>query len=226
MRYNNIAQLFLFMKGLSITHLNIIHYEKDCFIIVDVRGVSGQCTGFPFLLPKIGLNLANMTNSDGSMKPGLNVGVAAEFPINPQFSVEPGIYYSMQGVKESEGGISGKIKNDYINIPIYAKAYLYNGFYAFAGPQFGFLARSKASASYNGTDISVNSKDAFKTFDFALGIGVGYQFDLGLLVSMNYNIGFTNTLSDGDITLNGNSMNWDGEKSRNGVLQINLGWRF
>ena len=163
-------------------------------------------------LPKIGLNLANMTNSDGSMKPGLNV--------------EPGIYYSMQGVKESEGGISGKIKNDYINIPIYAKAYLYNGFYAFAGPQFGFLARSKASASYNGTDISVNSKDAFKTFDFALGIGVGYQFDLGLLVSMNYNIGFTNTLSDGDITLNGNSMNWDGEKSRNGVLQINLGWRF
>lgn len=112
------------------------------------------------------------------------------------------------------------------NIPIYAKAYLYNGFYAFAGPQFGFLARSKASASYNGTDISVNSKDAFKTFDFALGIGVGYQFDLGLLVSMNYNIGFTNTLSDGDITLNGNSMNWDGEKSRNGVLQINLGWRF
>ena len=108
-------------------------------------------------LPKIGLNLANMTNSDGSMKPGLNVGVAAEFPINPQFSVEPGIYYSMQGVKESEGGISGKIKNDYINIPIYAKAYLYNGFYAFAGPQFGFLARSKASASYNGTDISVNS---------------------------------------------------------------------
>lgn len=57
-------------------------------------------------LPKIGLNLANMTNSDGSMKPGLNVGVAAEFPINPQFSIEPGIYYSMQGVKESEGGIS------------------------------------------------------------------------------------------------------------------------
>ena len=46
-------------------------------------------------LPKIGLNLANMTNSDGSMKPGLNVGVAAEFPINPQFSVEPGIYYSI-----------------------------------------------------------------------------------------------------------------------------------
>ena len=88
------------------------------------------------------------------------------------------------------------------------------------------MARSKASASYNGADLSVDSKDAFKTFDFALGIGVGYQFDLGLLVSMNYNIGLTNTLSDGDIKQNGNSINWGGEKSRNGVLQINLGWRF
>ena len=26
-------------------------------------------------LPKIGLNLANMTNSDGSMKPGLNLSL-------------------------------------------------------------------------------------------------------------------------------------------------------
>ena len=52
-------------------------------------------------LPKIGLNLANMTNSDGSMKPGLNVGVAAEFPINPQFSVEPGIYYQKRLHKHS-----------------------------------------------------------------------------------------------------------------------------
>ena len=61
-------------------------------------------------LPKIGLNLANMTNSDGSMKPGLNVGVAAEFPINPQFSVEPGIYYSMQGVKNQKAESPAKSK--------------------------------------------------------------------------------------------------------------------
>lgn len=33
------------------------------------------------------------------MKPGLNIGVAAEFPLNPQFAIEPGIYYSMQGKK-------------------------------------------------------------------------------------------------------------------------------
>lgn len=91
-------------------------------------------------LPKIGLNLANMTNSDGSMKPGLNVGVAAEFPINPQFSVEPGIYYSMQGVKESEGGISGKIKNDYINIPILCKSLSIQWLLCICGTTIRFLS--------------------------------------------------------------------------------------
>lgn len=145
-------------------------------------------------LPKIGLNLANMTNSDGSMKPGLNVGVAAEFPINPPIFRRAGnLLFHARSERIRRRNLRQN-QNDYINIPIYAKAYLYNGFYAFAGPQFSFLARSKASASYNGTDISVNSKDAFKTFDFALGIGVGYQFDLGLLVSMTINIGFTNIL--------------------------------
>ena len=195
-------------------------------IIAIFSTMKAQAQEFHFM-PKVGFSLATLMGLDGSARSGANVGVSGEyiFP-DDMFAVEAGVYYSMQGVKESESGVSGKIKNDYINIPIYAKAYLYKGFYAFAGPQFGFLARSKASASYNGADLSVDSKDAFKTFDFALGIGVGYQFDLGLLVSMNYNIGLTNTLSDGDIKLNGNSINWGGEKSRNGVLQINLGWRF
>lgn len=179
-------------------------------------------------MPKIGLNLANMANNEGSMKPGLNIGVAAEFPLSSQFAIEPGIYYSMQGTKESEGGFAGKIKNDYLNIPIYAKAYLYKGLYAFAGPQFGFLVNSKAKASIGGAEVSIDAKKVFQTFDCSLGIGLGYQFDLGLLVSMNYNIGLTNTLKDGTLEFAGakEKVDWGGEKSRNGVLQINLGWRF
>ncbi|MEY8488177.1 porin family protein [uncultured Parabacteroides sp.] len=177
-------------------------------------------------LPKIGLNLANMTNTDGSMKPELNVGVAAEFPINPQFSVEPGIYYSMQGTKGSDGGATAKIKNDYLNIPIYAKAYMYKGLYAFAGPQFGFLVGSKISASEGKFSGSVKAKEMFNKVDVALGIGLGYQFESGLLFSMNYNIGLTNTLSDNKMSVGGSTLDWGGEKSRNGVLQINVGWRF
>ena len=193
------------------------------FLFVTLQ-ISAQEVHF---LPKVGLNLATMTNSDGgNMKPGLNIGVAAEFPLNPQFAIEPGIYYSMQGIKVSESGATAKFKNDYLNIPIYAKAYLYEGLYAFAGPQFGFLVGSKISASEGKVSGSVKTKDLYNKVDVALGLGLGYQFSSGLLVSMNYNIGLTNILSDDGMNLGGENINWGGEKSRNGVLQINLGWKF
>ena len=50
-------------------------------------------------IPKIGLNFANMTNSDGaSMKAGLNIGVAGEVMMTNNLAIEPG-YYSMQGLR-------------------------------------------------------------------------------------------------------------------------------
>ena len=149
--------------------------KKIALLLLMFVAFQASAQEFHFL-PKIGLNLANMTNTEGSMKPGLNVGFAAEFPINPQFAIEPGIYYSMQGVKESESGVSGKIKNDYINIPIYAKAYLYKGFYAFAGPQFGFNVGSGHFGDY---DI----KDCNTTFN----VGAGVKLISHLQIGVNYN---------------------------------------
>lgn len=111
-------------------------------------------------IPKVGLNLANMTNVDGSVRPGLNIGIAGEMVLTERWSVEPGIYYSMQGTKISMNGIDYKAKLDYLNIPIYAKAYLYQGLYAFAGPQFGFNVRDKTSASRNETSKNIDLKDA------------------------------------------------------------------
>ena len=49
---------------------------------------------FPFVqaqefhfMPKIGMSFANLTNSEGKMAPGLNVGIAAEFPVFDSFSI-------------------------------------------------------------------------------------------------------------------------------------------
>lgn len=188
--------------------------RKFSFLLLLFVALSASAQEF-HLIPKIGLNLANITNADGEMKPGVNVGLATEIRFNETFALEPGIFYSMQGSKDSEDSYSAKIKNDYINIPIYAKAYLVKGFHAFAGPQFGFLTRSKTCVSDFDTDVTTDTKDAFNKFDFSLGVGVGYQFDMGLNVSMNYNIGITDTLKDND-----------DDSCRNGVLQFNVGWRF
>lgn len=178
-------------------------------------------------IPKIGLNFANMTNSDGSMKPGLNIGVAGEVMMTNNFAIEPGIFYSMQGAK-GKGESSGlKIKNDYLNIPVLFKGYVYEGFNLFAGPQLGFKVSSKLKYSKSGTSVSTSEgSDLFKSVDFAIIIGAGYQSSMGLLFSLSYNIGLANTINaDKFVALPGGS-GMEGEKSRNGVLQFNVGWRF
>lgn len=176
-------------------------------------------------IPKIGLNFANMTNMDGSMKPGLNIGVAGEMMLTNHFAIEPGVYYSMQGTKVDE--VSLKIKNDYLNIPVLFKGYVYEGFNLFAGPQLGFKVSSKAKLSGSGASITTDAmSDAFKSVDFGIVVGAGYQSSMGLLFSLSYNIGLANVL-DGDklASMSGMSQVRD-EKCRNGVLQFNLGWRF
>ena len=118
-----------------------------------------------------------------------------------------------------------KIKNDYLNIPVLFKGYVYEGFNLFAGPQLGFKVSSKIKASQSGTSVSTSEgSDLFKTVDFAIVIGAGYQSPMGFLVSLNYNIGLANTINkDKMSSLIGATVD---EKSRNGVLQFNVGWRF
>lgn len=198
--------------------------KKSLFLLFLFVAFQVSAQEFHFI-PKIGLNFANMTNSDGSMKPGLNIGVAGEVMMTDHFAIEPGIFYSMQGTKGKDSGVTLKIKNDYLNIPILFKGYVYEGFNLFAGPQLGFKVSSKIKASQSGTSISTSEgSDLFKTVDFAIVIGSGYQSPMGFLVSLNYNIGLANAINkDKMSSLIGATVD---EKSRNGVLQFNVGWRF
>lgn len=178
-------------------------------------------------IPKIGLNFATMSNFEGSMKPGLNIGVAGEVMMTDHFAIEPGLFYSMQGVKTDVGGYNMKVKNDYLNIPILLKGYVYEGFNLFAGPQLGFKVSSKIKISDSGTSVSTSEmSDVFKKVGFDIVIGAGYQSPMGLLFSLSYNIGLANTLNADEVAaLPGGSSAKD-EKSCNGVLQFNVGWRF
>lgn len=177
-------------------------------------------------IPKIGLNFANMTNTDGSMKPGLNIGVAGEVMLTSNFAIEPGLFYSMQGAKDKESGMSMKIKNDYLNIPVLLKGYVYEGFNLFAGPQLGFKVSSKMKVSQSGTSVSTSEgSDLFKSVDFAIVLGAGYQSPMGLMFSLNYNIGLTSAIDNEKFSALPGVGQID-EKCRNGVLQFNIGWRF
>ncbi|WP_295939228.1 porin family protein [uncultured Alistipes sp.] len=152
------------------------------------------------IIPKVGLNLSSLSNIDGSTIAGLNAGVSAEILFSERFGIEPGILFSMQGTKVDVTNIH----LSYINIPIYAKYYLIKGFNVFAGPQVGLNVHAKQGGE--------NVKDRFKKADFGLGFGVGYQFKWGLMLSANYNFGFVNVSKD--------------TSTKNGVFQLNAGWRF
>lgn len=152
------------------------------------------------IIPKVGLNLSSLSNVDGKSIAGLNAGVSLEILLSEKFGIEPGVLFSMQGTKID----TEKVHLDYINIPVYAKYYILGGLNVFAGPQVGFNVRAKSGGE--------SIKDLVKTADFGLGLGVGYQFNWGLMFSANYNFGFV-----------------DIEKSsstKNGVFQLNVGWRF
>lgn len=170
-------------------------------ILVALFFAAGKAAAQGFhVIPKMGLNLSSLSHVDGSSVAGLNVGVSFELLFTGRFGIEPGVLFSMQGTKID----SERVHLDYINIPVYAKYYIIKGFNVFAGPQVGFNVRAKSG----GEDV----KNLIKTADFGLGLGTGYQFKWGLMVSANYNFGFVDVRKSTSV--------------KNGVFQINAGWRF
>lgn len=77
-----------------------------------------QDVGTWSVVPRIGVNLANMTNNDITMgitdgdvtlaskyKAGMKVGVDVEYQVAPQVAVSAGVFYSMQGCRYSDGSV-------------------------------------------------------------------------------------------------------------------------
>jgi len=141
------------------------------------------------------------------MKPGFHVGMYATLPISPGFAIEPGISYSEKGTKlvgtmpfEALDFLNARVtatsRMAYIDVPVLAKAYLTPGFYLYAGPQASFLvsnnARVEASAlGFSAYKQDFDIKDQFRTVDFGVVGGLGYQFDGGFGLSAGYDYGLS-----------------------------------
>ena len=187
----------------------------------------GQLT----LQPKIGVNLANLTDTKqndqkGEFKAGLVVGVEAEYGISEKFSVAAGLLYSMQGCnfgeyKVSAGGetLAGWDKNErnfnYLNIPIVANLYFAKGWAIKAGVQPGFLLSAKYKLDGVGAQESFNEdiKDACKTFDLSIPLGLSYEYQKAVF-DLRYNLGVTKVNKEGD------------NSSKNSVIQFTVGYKF
>lgn len=196
------------------------------------RGAMAQEWHF---MPKIGFSLANISALETKVRSGINVGVGAEYVFaNEIAALETGVYYAMHGAY-LKGNLAGYyltsfMKNDYLNIPVLAKAYVYKGFNVFAGPQFSFNVKDNISMEYGGEKLGeTNTTDLVNNFDLAIMLGAGYQFESGLFVNANYNLGLLAVFKEDEFDIVGENVTHsitDGKDTRNRVFQINVGWRF
>lgn len=162
------------------------------------------------LQPKVGINIANLTDLDDSdPRVGFVGGVEGEYQATDIFSVSAGVLYSMQGAKDKESGIKETVKLDYINIPIMANVYVVKGLAVKLGIQPAFNVNSEFKVSRGGSSASTDI-DA-KTFDFSIPVGVSYEY-ANFQLDARYNWGLTKTFDDSDC--------------KNSVFQITLGYKF
>jgi len=136
---------------------------------------------------KGGLNISNFTGYDEDVKSlaGFHVGGFAEIKVSKKFAIQPEFLFSTQGttIEGYDGNSNNNVKLNYLNIPVLAKYYITDAFSVEAGPQIGFLLSAKS----RGEDI----KDLFKTSDFGLNLGLGYDFMEDFSIGLRYTIGLS-----------------------------------
>ena len=208
--------------------------------------------------PLAGINVSDISvddEADYNVKVGFTGGVEAEVGVTPWLGVSLGAMYSQQGAKYEESIIwadedqkgqpieimetlDGKIKADYINLPLLANFYVYKGLALKAGVQFGFLVNDKVTytsemhtrlqqgngiiwldqseaslGKYDGKTVG-SKTDVCKSFDFGIPVGLSYEYK-NITLDARYYFGLT----DMDDTFNA-------EASHNRCLSITLGYKF
>lgn len=182
-------------------------------MLVSVATFAQNAVGQITIQPKVGLNIANVTDADDvDARIGLAAGAEFEYGVTDMIGVSAGLVYSMQGYKFSEGNVDTTVKLDYLNVPILANVYVAPGLAVKLGVQPGFKLSSKVKIEGSGTSIEGESDDdGVKGFDLAIPVGVSYQYQ-NIVLDARYNWGVTKV--------------YDGGDSKNSVFQITLGYKF
>lgn len=162
------------------------------------------------IMPKAGMNIAALTDAEGSdVRIGFVGGAEAEYQFHDMFSVSAGLLYSMQGLTADRGGSDVTYKMDYLNVPILVNCYVVKGLAVKLGIQPGFNINSKSKVE--GGKTTVETELDAKTLDFSIPVGVSYEF-ANFQLDARYNWGLTKTVKHTD---------W-----KNSVFQLTLGYKF
>lgn len=112
---------------------------------------------------------------------------------------------------------SYRLTLDYISLPLNLKIYLVEGLNVQVGPQLAFLISAQEKKQDDTAENDkVDVKDGFKSSDFGMQVGLGYEFDFNLVAETKFYHGQSNFLTSND----------RGDKMKNSYFQFNLGYMF
>ena len=199
-----------------------------------ISGFAQMQPGLFSITPKLGFNVASMSNSGKSnSRMAFAAGVDFEYQINRQFAFGLGTIYSQQGIDDDPW----TLKTDYITLPLTAFYYPVRGLGIYVGVEPAILVRKKAEIFYGqysqvaalpevGHVTEYYKLNHDLTYDgifsdrlgakrgvLSLPIGVNYEFD-HCVFGLKYSIGL------------GNAIVGPGVSCTHNVFQISLGYRF
>jgi hypothetical protein len=184
------------------------------FALISLNNNQAQEVGIRFGA-KAGINLANLgfddpDVTDNKVRTCFHAGVLAEIPLLPNLAIQPEVIYSEQGAKYEGDALT---KLHYLNVPILAKYYFFEGFNVEAGPQIGFnLTAKEESGGYE-----IDMKDEVSSIDIGLNVGISYQLKMGIFFQGRCTLGFSN-INDG--------IDKEECKYHHDIGQISVGYKF
>ena len=182
------------------------------------------------LTPKVGLNIARMTNPDIYVDGGdekmeyggklaLAAGVEAEYQWTSRMALAAELLYSNQGysLKDNSAFRDGTATLHCLNVPLTLKCYLAPNLAFRVGLQPGFALGSRIEEDAhmggdNWAHIS-NTNTWFRTFDLSFPMGLSYNIG-AFEIDARYNLGLVNATEI------------EAVKIYNRVLQLTIGYRF
>lgn len=219
-------------------------------LTVSLMTLAQPSAGSFSLIPRLGVNFANMTNDEvvvdlmqqehtlkSRIKPGLMVGFDAEYQATSDLFMSLGLQYSRQGSRFPdferkdgefvEGYSDWHTDLDYLNVPLLFGYRIAKGFSVKAGLQLGLLLGGKEKMSY--TDITILDGGTRKQGDAVpreTDVKDVYKsVDLSIPLALSYE--YENVILDARYNFGLSRIHQlDVVKSRNSVIQLSVGYRF
>ena len=201
---------------------NKILFIIAAILILSMPAMSQTKTSFGI---RGGLNMQNINGKDITgdalelkMIPGFHAGLVVDIPVATDFWFQPGLLFTTKGSK-SDGeflgiGYSTKYNLSYFEIPLSLvyKPMVGNGhFFIGFGPYIGYGITGKATfeagsktieqdiifeKEFNGSSNPDKDWAQFKRLDYGGNLFFGYQFEVGLSVQLNTQLGLAAINSD------------------------------